>query len=104
MEPVVLQGFEIEIDRDEALRLLGNKRTPYEAGAGGGRAEETLEEAFREAGELITPKGIYLFAAGDDLPGSGHFEGLKRMAFCICTIGPGLEGRVTALSREGALL
>ena len=108
MIPIVLEDFEIEIDRAEALRLLGNSKGAYSGrdgtGAKKGRVEKTIEDAFREAKDLIRPKGIYLFAAGDDLPGSGQFAGLERMAFCICTIGPDLEERVTGLSEEGNLL
>ena len=50
------------------------------------------------------PKAICVTAAGGDLPGSGMFTELEKVAFCVCTIGPALEERVTALSKDGDML
>lgn len=63
-----------------------------------------LEESISEAKKLIDPKGIYLITAGKDLPGSSIFDHLAKVAFCICTIGPVLENKVTELSESGKLL
>ena len=106
MEPVILEGFSIEPDRGELSRLLGRKNG---AGTGApaaaaGKIAEALEAALEESRGLIEPKAIYVTAAGADLPGSDIFTDLEKVAFCVCTIGPALEERVTALSREGDML
>lgn len=102
MEPVILDKLDIEIDYDEVVRLLGSRGDG--SGRLNGKVEKAIEDAFEEAYRLIEPRGMYLIAAGSDLPGSTIFRRLERMAFCICTIGPGLEKRVSELSARGELL
>jgi len=101
-EPVVLEGFGIEIDPDGVRRLLG--RREESAADSRKRLDEALAEALARAESLVAPKGIYTVIAGRDLPGSEYFDGLERVAFCICTIGPALEREVTALAARDELL
>ena len=106
MESVILEGFDIEPDSAELSRLLGRKNG---AGAGApaaaaGKITEALEAALEEAKGLIAPKAIYVTAAGAALPGSDIFTDLEKVAFCVCTIGPAIEERVTSLSKEGEML
>ena len=68
------------------------------------RLEEVLVESIESAGRLISAAGIWVEASGGDLPGSNVFDGLERVAYCVCTVGPELEEEVTRLSGEGALL
>jgi hypothetical protein len=102
MEPVVLEKFDVAIDPAEVRRFLGTrgKGSPAPAERYDGIVNEGVETAKR----LIAPKGIYVYAAGRDLPGSGVFAHLDRMAFCVCTIGPALEAEVTRLSGSGEML
>ena len=115
MDPVILRDFEIDIRSSEVERLLG--RGSGAAGRGGAtdgrsgtprqaaeRLERTLEEAISRAGELIRTAGVYVIGSGDDLGDSSVFEGLERIAYCVCTIGPALEKEVTRLSGGGELL
>jgi hypothetical protein len=107
MEPVILEGFDIEPDAAELSRLLGRKNGDdmgAPAAAMAGKIDAALETALEESKSLIEPKAIYVDAAGSDLPGSKVFEELERVAFCVCTIGPKLEERVTALTKEGDML
>jgi cobalamin-dependent methionine synthase I len=102
MEPVILEGFEIEPDEGELSRLLGRKN-------GGGEAApekfaDALAAAREESEKLILPKAIYVTAAGSALQGTDRFAELERMAFCVCTIGPALEERVTGYSAGGDML
>jgi len=106
MEPVILEGFDIEPDRAELSRLLGRKSG---AGTGApavaaGKITEAIEAALEESKSLIAPKVIYVTAAGADLPGSDIFNDLEKVAFCVCTIGPAIEERVTSLSKDGEML
>lgn len=101
-EPVVLEGFGIEIDPAAVRRLLGHR----EENAAGSRKrlDEALAGALSRAESLVAPKGIYTVIAGRDLPGSEYFDELGRVAFCICTIGPAVEREVTALAAQDELL
>ncbi len=102
MEPVLVEGFGVEIDPEEITRLLG--RGSGAPGAAAGRLERVIDEMLSRAGELIAPRGIYTVTPGSGLLGSTHFEGLERVAFCICTIGGGLEREVSELSAGDELL
>ncbi len=102
MEPVIAEGFDIIIDRNEVLRFLGSSgriiRQPSE------RVEHALTECLRAAGDLVKPKGIYVITAGNALPGSTMFTDLERVAFCVCTIGRELESEVSRRSGGDDLL
>lgn len=102
MAPVILRGFDVLIDRAEVKRLLGHREEM--AAAGRKRFEKVLDESLEKAQSLVSPAGIYVEAEGGDLPGSSVFEGLKRVAYCVCTIGPALEAEVSRRSGEGDLL
>lgn len=107
MEPVILEGFDIEPDSGELSRLLGRKNgegVGAPAAAAAGKISEALDAALEESKGLIVPKAICVTAAGADLPGSEMFTELEKVAFCVCTIGPALEERVTALSKDGDML
>lgn len=107
MEPVILEGFDIEPDSAELSRLLGRKSGEAigsPAAATAGKIAAALDSALEESKGLLEPKAIYVAAAGADLPGSDIFADLEKVAFCVCTIGPALEERVTALSKDGDML
>jgi hypothetical protein len=102
MEPVIVEGFDIIIDRGEVLRFLGSAerigRHPSE------RVEQALGECLRAAGVLVKQRGIYVITVGSALPGSKMFTDLDRVAFCVCTIGHELEREVSRRSGEDDLL
>jgi hypothetical protein len=102
MEPVIVEGVAVSVDPAEVRRFLGTKDGA--PAVSGERLDEVLREMLEVGRSLIAPKGIYVYAAGRDLPGSVVFAALDRMAFCVCTIGPALEAEVTRLSTGGELL
>ena len=102
MEPVVEKGFKVGVERAEVLRLLGAGGRGV--GESAERIEREIEKCLRTAEDMIRPAGIYLITAGGALPGSKVFAGLERVAFCVCTIGPALEGEVSRLGDGGDLL
>jgi hypothetical protein len=107
MDPVILEGFDIEPDSSELSRLLGRKNGEAigaPAAAAAGKITAALDSALEESKSLIKPKAIYVTAAGADLPGSDIFTDLEKVTFCVCTIGPALEEMVTALSKDGDML
>lgn len=118
MKPVILTDFDIEILPAEIKRFLGYKGGPgaaWDRGTLGGeverqgpdpagRLEQAIDETISRARELLRTAGIYAVGSGSDLPGSTVFEGLERVAYCVCTIGPALEEEVTRLSGSDELL
>lgn len=116
MEPVILTDFDIEIQPAEVRRLLGHTGGPRkgmvdeggEAGPGSKTPRERLgraiDDAITRAHELLRTAGVYVVGSGRDLQGSSVFEGLERVAYCVCTIGSALEEEVTRLSEDGELL
>jgi len=102
MDPVIVEGFAVAIEPAMVRRFLGTKNG--ERAIPDGRYDEILDESLAAAGSLLSPKGMYRYAAGRDLPGAMTFAALDRMAFCVCTIGAALETEVTKLSSGGELL
>ena len=102
MEPVVVEGFSVAVDAAQVRRFLGTKNG--QQAEPDPRYDDLLGECLAAAGKLISPKGMYVYAAGRELPGSRTFAALDRMAFCVCTIGGSLEEEVTRLSAGGELL
>jgi len=100
MEPVVVEGFSVEIDEDEVKRLLGMKGSLRR----NERVEDVVKRSLELAGGLIEPKGIYTIIKGSEYPSSDRFSDLSMVAFCVCTIGDRLEGEVQRLSKEDRLL
>jgi hypothetical protein len=102
MEPVTVEGFAVAVEPAAVRRFLGTKNgerpVPDE------RYDEIMDASLAAAGNLVSPKGIYVYAAGNELPGSMVFAALDRMVFCVCTIGAALETEVTRLSSGGELL
>jgi hypothetical protein len=102
MEPVVAENFSVAIDEAAVRRFLGTKHG--EQAIPDGRYDDILDQSLTAASNLISPKAIYVYAAGRDLPGSIVFAALDRMVFCVSTIGAALEAEVTRLSSGGELL
>jgi hypothetical protein len=100
-EPVILREFDVVIEPGEVGRLLGaaneSRRLPD------GRLGGIIDSSIERARELLSTAGIYVIASGSDLAGSTVFEGLERLAYCVCTIGPELETEVTRLSKGDEL-
>lgn len=102
MDHVILKDFDIVIETKEVKRLLGHREESGRKTRA--RTDEVVAEAIEQAGRLVSVAGIYVDAAGGDLPGSTVFDGLERVAYCVCTIGPELEGEVSRLSADDQLL
>lgn len=109
-----LHQFQLELDRAEVLRLQG-----YRQGMGSASAEVMglVDQAVEQALRLAQPRAVYAVfdMAADDgvaLPGGQRllqagvprqWRGLERLALAVCTIGPGLENRVSRLFADGDL-
>lgn len=102
MEPVILEGFAIDIDPAEVRRFLGSKGRGRPAPVE--RYDEIVRDEIDTAAALIAPKGVYTYAAGRELARAKIFAHLERMAVCVCTIGPALEAEVTRFAAAGEIL
>jgi len=100
MEPVVVEGFDVEIDESEVRRLL----RMAEAARRNEKVEKAIGEMLELARKLIEPRGVYIVIDGSDFPASDRFAEMGEVAFCICTIGPSLEEEVTRLSKKRSML
>ncbi len=102
MEPVIVRGFDVALERQQVERMLGRKAT--ESSMVAHRLVEVTREAIEAARTLVEPKGIYLITSGSSLGRDGIFAHLDRIALCVCTIGEKLEERVADLQSRGELL
>ncbi len=101
-QPVILDHLDIEINRNEIERFLRFRKVKDTHRIK--LVNEAVDLALEEAGKLIEPRGVYAVVPGKALPGSDMFADKKRMAFCICTIGEGLEEKVAELFSADRLL
>jgi hypothetical protein len=96
-EPVMVEGFDVAIDPLRVERSLGVRDGSR------GRLSVLVEEEIGRARGLLRPRGVTVIAPGSALGGLNPFRDLSRMAFCVCTIGPGLERAATELAGSGEL-
>ncbi|MDD3643028.1 MAG: vitamin B12 dependent-methionine synthase activation domain-containing protein [Candidatus Krumholzibacteria bacterium] len=108
MKPVVLEGFSVEPEQRELVKLLGERHVrvgeedPGDAKAA--KIKEAIAKALADARSLIEPKGIYEIVTGGEIEGPPGFAELERVAICICTIGMALEETVKAAIGAGRML
>jgi hypothetical protein len=93
----IVEDFEVKIEKKEILRLLG-----YTSKSGSIKKSTiiTIQEMIEISSELIKPKGIYAIKGSEELPEECLFDSAGKAAFCICTIGEGLEKKVKSLTRK----
>jgi len=96
----VVESFDIEPQEEEILRLLSRGRSPAEAG---NWTLDLVKLALGEASELAEPRGVYDVVGRAQIPDHRVFESAERIGFCVCTIGPELETRVSDLMKQGEL-
>jgi len=100
VEPVIVDGFRVEVDVDEVRRLLGMRDSTRR----NERVEEVITRGIELASGLIEPRGVYRVVSGREYRSSDRFADLEMMALCICTIGDKLEKEVARLSAQDRLL
>lgn len=99
MEMKIIKDFPIRVDEKEVLRLLGYRKKEADRST-----LQLLKEKEKELPELISPKAVYAIFDKSNVHRHPVFKGAEKVALCICTIGPSLERKVTALMNEGNLL
>jgi hypothetical protein len=108
MQPVILEGFQVEPDQRELVKLLGERHILDDAddhdSAKAGKIKAAIGKALDDARSMIEPKGIYEIVTGGELDGPSGFAALERVAICICTIGIVLEETVKVAMDAGRML
>jgi hypothetical protein len=89
------------LDPREVWRLLGYVRGRKVPSA---PVRERIDQMIVESRDLVEPRGAYAIEDLRDVPSGGPFRGAERVAFSVCTIGPGLERRVAELAARGETL
>lgn len=96
-EARAVETLSIETPRDQVFRLLGMHRKKREPRAS---VIEAYEEEAATARELIEAKSVSIRLSGA-LPGSAYGDADVPVVAGVCTVGSGLEERVTELSGSG---
>lgn len=88
------------VERKVLLRLGYRKDGPVAPPA----LRDLVGEETRRARGLVRPGVAAVILEKSELPDLPVFRGARKVAMCVCTIGPGLEETVARLSAEGDLL
>jgi len=99
MEIKIIKDFPIKVDEREVLRLLGYRNKEADPST-----LQLLRKKEKELMELVSPRAVYSIFDKSQIDHHPVFKGAEKVALCICTIGPSLESRVSALMKEGKLL
>ena len=95
----IIKDFQIEVSKQEILRLLGHTSKLEEIKE---RSKELVEEMIGFSCDLIKPEGIFVIRESRELPEECFFNA-EKVVFCICTIGKSLEKQVERLTNQGEL-
>jgi len=63
-----------------------------------------MREKEKELPELVSARAVYAIFERSQIDHHSVFKEAEKVTLCICTIGPHLEKKVTALMEEGKLL
>ena len=94
-----IDDISIVVQDEDVFHLLGytKERSPS------ARFLDTYQEMKKEAEVVIRPQALFDIINVKALPLRDIFKGAREVAFCVLTIGPELEQRVTKLGSQGKL-
>lgn len=105
MDPVVCSEFNVTVDADQVLRMMGvPKRGGDRRDNAPGQALELYPALHEEALRLVHPKAIYTICPVSDIRYHPVFKSASHMGFAVCTIGPALENESADSGRRGESL
>ena len=99
----VLKNFEIELDRNEILRLLQAKSSEEKHKPPPSSLLNEIEELKKYSEPLIQPRAIYGEFESKNLEPRFLFKKSEKTILAICTIGKELETHFTEMLKEGQL-
>lgn len=100
-DPKKISNFKIEIDEKRILRLIGYKKKFFEID--NSKKKLILEEKKR-LDDLLQPESVYRVIDYEETNKHPIFKDAKKIALCICTIGPKLEEEAAQLMKKNELL
>ncbi len=96
-----IRNFTIELDEKRILRLIGYKSRSYEVHHG---IEKLISEEKKKLDSLLQPVALYTILDYEETNKHPIFEHAKKVALCLCTIGPKLEEEIRKLMKKNELL
>jgi len=105
MKPVLCHEFNVSVDADEVLRMMGvPKRGGRRSDNAPGQALELYPSVRDEALGLVLPKAIYTLCRAGDVRYHSVFRKASHLAFGVCTIGRTVEDLSGSCARSGESL
>jgi hypothetical protein len=105
VKPVVCADFNVTVDADQVLRMMGvPKRGGDRRDNAPGRALELYPAVRDEALLLVRPRAIYTICPVADLRYHPAFKRASHLGLGICTIGVALEDESADSGRRGESL
>lgn len=105
MEPVLCHEFEVGVDENEVLRMMGVPKR------GGKRSQNAPEQALDlypaardQALSMVKPRAIYTLCRAEDVRYHPVFRKAVHLAFGICTIGRAVEDESARCAARGEAL
>lgn len=96
-----IKDFKIDFDEKRILRLIGYRKGPRKVKE---PVEGMIQEEKRKLGRLLQPEAIFAIIDYEKTNEHPIFKDAKKVALCICTIGPKLEEEVQALTKKNEML
>ena len=105
MEPVLCHEFNVSVDENEVLRMMGvPKRGGERSDNAPGQALELYPVVRDEALGMIEPRAIYTLCRAEDVRYHSVFRKAGHLAFGVCTIGRAVEDQSVRCARRGESL
>ena len=95
-----IENLKIEFDERRILRLIGYKKKFEKIKE---PIKRLIEEEKNKLDYLLHPASIYTIIDYDETNKHPIFKGAKKVALCICTIGPELEKEINELMRKNEM-
>lgn len=102
MSPIIkkIENIKVDFDEKRILRLIGYKKK-FE------KIKEPIKRLIREEKNkldyLLHPASIYTILDYEETNEHSIFESAEKVALCICTIGPELEGEINELMKKNEM-
>jgi len=97
----IIKNFKIQFDEKRILRLIGYKKK-------GEKIKEPMNKLIlgekKKLDDLLEPAAIYRIIDYEETNKHPIFDHAKKVALCICTIGPRLEKEIENLTKKNELL
>jgi cobalamin-dependent methionine synthase I len=95
----LIEDFPVDIRYDEVYSVLGYAEDTVKKE----RFMEQYMDVLKDVQDLIEPAAVFEIVDVGEIPARDIFAGAREVAFCVTTIGPGLERWVAELVECGKM-